>query len=221
VVPVTIREVQPNITREIEETEIRRVIEPHNTTQVAEAKLVDTVAPVVEKPTVTVGPSSESVRIAAQIELETQPETKVCDQREFIVEKNPIVHEVVKKKIIEQKQPEIFQKTITPTVVHETIPVFEKVVIAPHLIYEVKRIHFTIINSPPNDICIVYVEDRFYTVNSDSCPSLSCLPSQAITTETKIQEPTLVKTTEMKKEEYREHIHPTARTPVAPVEERR
>jgi len=140
VVPVTIREVQPEVTREIEQTEIRRVVVPHTATQVAAPKVIETVAAALEQPTVTVGPTAESVRIAAQIQQEIQPEVVVAEQREIIVEKNPIVHEVVKKKVIEQVQSEIFQKTIAPTIIKETVPIYEKVIIAPQVVYEVRPI---------------------------------------------------------------------------------
>ncbi len=181
IIPVTVEEIQPELIREIEETEIVRKITQETASKSAVPKIIVQTKDETELPTTVVGPtyvphlivqkklvwtnmlillscncsSRESACLSIQvkdltlysegainesktIQAAAQSSVTVAAPEHIVIQKEPIIHEVVTKKIIEQEQPEILQKTYETTIIKETVPLKEKVVQAPDVHLERK-----------------------------------------------------------------------------------
>jgi len=133
VVPVVVKEIFPQVIRDIEQVEIIRRIEEFAQASVSEPKIIESKASLSTLPTTVVGPSPSSIESAKVIQQEGQVEQVIAPVQEYTIQKEPVVHERVHKKIIEEEQSKILQRTIQPTIVKETVPLHERVVEAPEV----------------------------------------------------------------------------------------
>jgi hypothetical protein len=132
--PRELIEVQPMVVREREQTEVHEVIQPLREQEVLPPVVDTKELPVIE---------GEFVESQEQFEREYNEVTEnfkssvqVQDiQKERIVNQ-PIVQEVIHKKVIEEIQPVIHKETVVPHVLRETQPIHEHIVEAPRLLQE-------------------------------------------------------------------------------------
>jgi hypothetical protein len=129
--PRQFTEVQPVITREREQTEVHEVIQPIKEREILPISVEEKQLPTIEGEVIE---SDDQFRMAyEQVTEKLKSTVKVEDLQKERVINNPIVQEVVHKKVIEEIQPVIHKETVVPHVVKETQPIHERIVEAPKL----------------------------------------------------------------------------------------
>jgi len=130
--PRQLTEVQPVITREREQTEIHEILQPLREREVLPPTMEEKRLPTIEGQVVESDASFQ--REYEQITEGLRSKVKVEDLTRERVVNEPIVQEVVRKRIIEEIQPVIHKETVVPHVIKETQPIRERIVEAPRII---------------------------------------------------------------------------------------
>lgn len=135
--PKEIVEVQPIIDRVREVTEVHRITKSINTQEISPTTVEEKELAFIENPDVV---ESREEFEGKYRDLDTERRSNNFIELEtFEVErivKQPIVHEIIHKKVIEEIQPIIHKETIVPHIVREYLPIHEKIIEAPKLFRE-------------------------------------------------------------------------------------
>jgi len=129
--------IQPVIHRDRIETEIHEVTQPVLQREVLPTKIVEMTLPAETK--------QQEIHYSAEAERKLKEESEKyksttvygAEHKERIVNQ-PIIHETVKKNVIEEVQPVIYRETVQPTIIKETKPIYETVIEAPKVTVEVR-----------------------------------------------------------------------------------
>jgi hypothetical protein len=126
--------VQPIIHREREQTEIHQLTQPFFQREVRPTMETSTMLPAEIRPVIDNTPRELPVEEGPRGSVQIAPV-----QRELF-QQQPIVEEVVHKKVIEEITPILQKEVIQPRVVHHVQPIFEKVIEAPVVIQETRPV---------------------------------------------------------------------------------
>jgi len=125
-----VEEVQPVIHREHDRLEVHQVVQPMYEGELQPTQVLSRELPAQTIPTMTRGTYIPSPQERSTIELEQAERLKV--------EKAPIIMDTERRKIIEEVQPVIYKEVVQPTLIRETLPIYEKIVEAPVVTKEVR-----------------------------------------------------------------------------------
>jgi hypothetical protein len=101
-------------------------------------QIIERVSPPVYKPEVIERPSPEMQAKYREITERYKPTVEYEATKRELVERPPVIHEIVKKVVIEEVQPVIYREVTEPHVIVETRPIYERVREAPKVIHEMR-----------------------------------------------------------------------------------
>jgi len=131
-------EVQPVIHREREQVEVHEVVQPLRESLTRPTQVFERVGAPVYKPEIIEKPTPEMQAKYRELTERYKPTVEYEAPRRQVVERPPVVHEIIKKVVIEEVQPVIYREVTEPHVIVETRPIYEKVREAPKVIYETR-----------------------------------------------------------------------------------
>jgi len=134
--------IQPVITRQREQTEIRQITQPMHQrsvlpTVVEEVRLQPEIRPEIRE---------QPRQMIPQVTL--QSSSRVAPGIREVVQEQPLIQETVRRQVVEEVQPIIYRETVIPRVVHEVRPIYERIVEAPIILMEERQP----ISLPPNQM---------------------------------------------------------------------
>jgi len=129
-----VEEIQPVIHREHERTEVRQITQPIIQGIMEPVRVEDKELPAQIKPPVQASSIPINTSKTAATPLSTQSTTTATK----VIEKPPIIVDTDNNKIVEEIQPVIYRTVLQPSVVRETLPIFEKVVESPVLVQQTR-----------------------------------------------------------------------------------
>ncbi|PRP78403.1 hypothetical protein PROFUN_13225 [Planoprotostelium fungivorum] len=119
--PVEKQEVQPVIFREREQLEVKQITQQLHETEIKPTVIQSRELPAQVRPAIV----ENSAPIPEQIIL---PSVEVEETQKSLSINEPIINETVKRTVIEEIQPVLERDVIQPTLIHQTLPIYEKVV---------------------------------------------------------------------------------------------
>jgi len=131
-------ELQPVIHREREQVEVHEVVQPLRESLTRPTQVVERVGPPVYKPEIIEKPTPEMQAKYRELTERYKPTIEYDAPRREVIERPPVVHEIIKKVVIEEVQPVIYREVTEPHVIVETRPIYEKVREAPKVTYETR-----------------------------------------------------------------------------------
>jgi len=130
-------EIQPVVYREREQTEIHEVTQPMFEREVLPTKVEERMLAAEVRAEQRASTLEAEKMLKAESDKYHSTKTYAATQHQTIV-KPAIVHETVKKNIVEEIQPVIYKETVQPVIIKETKPIYEKVVEAPKVVTEIR-----------------------------------------------------------------------------------
>jgi len=140
--PVEREEIQPIIRREREKTEILQVEQPMYESEIKPTVVHDIQLPTLVKPEL-VESRVEVQKIVEQFGNSYRSTKEIAPTEHRVIEKTPIIHEYVRKRIIEEVQPIIHKEVIEPHLIRGIKPIYEKIVEAPVITRIIKEMDFS------------------------------------------------------------------------------
>src|SRR5262249_23740931 len=124
-----VEEIQPVVHREIEKTEIHQITEPIVDNEIAPIIVEEQTLPLDIRPTIIVTQeySFETIDLLSSLRIprSTEEENTIeVDKSHATVVMPTMIHEVEKKKIIEEIQPIIYKEVLQPVIIRKTQPIF-------------------------------------------------------------------------------------------------
>jgi hypothetical protein len=123
-------EVQPVIQREREKLDVYEVVQPMREREVVATEVRTGILPAQTRATLVEDQSAFMAQRSMPGEFSTREVAPTLHQT---YQNAPIVHETIHHKVIEEVQPVIYKEIDRPILVKETLPIYEKVVEAPHV----------------------------------------------------------------------------------------
>jgi hypothetical protein len=130
IVPTEKVQVQPIIYRERQMEEYHEVIQPMKETQIEPEQIRHVSLPAEHRPEFY-HPDTEYKQIREEYNSRMVPQTITAEVQREVVEKPPIVKEIIRKKVIEEIQPILYKEIIRPVIIQETRNVLQREVLAP------------------------------------------------------------------------------------------
>lgn len=122
-------QIQPVIERERDQLDVYEVIQPMREREVVATEVRQLNLPAQTRATIVEDNSAFIASRSAPSDFSTR---EVAATRSQVVQNAPIVHETIVHKVVEEVQPVIYKEIDRPVLVKETLPIYEKVVEAPH-----------------------------------------------------------------------------------------
>jgi len=122
-------QIQPVINREREQLDVYEVVQPMREREVVATEVRSVALPAQTRATIVEDNSVFLAQRSAPADFSTREVAATMSQT---VTNAPIVHETIIHKVIEEVQPVIYKEVDRPVLVKETLPIYEKIVEAPH-----------------------------------------------------------------------------------------
>lgn len=135
---VEVQKIQPVIHREREQTEIKTVIQPIRTKVVADTEKTKLESAHVDMGVRVEAPSTMPLEGELGVAPSVESSSEYLGKEQHVQVNAPKVEEVVRKNVVEQIQPVIYQETVVPKLVEQTQHFYEKVQEAPVFTHELK-----------------------------------------------------------------------------------
>jgi len=153
-------QIQPVIEREREQLDVYEVVQPMREREVIATEVREAVLPSQTRAVVVEDNSAFLAARSVPGEFSTR---EVVATRSQVVENAPIVHETIVHKVIEEVQPVIYKEVDRPILIKETLPIYEKIVEAPHA-------HHTVLPVRDLGVRTVTTSTGFTDLNRDGIP---------------------------------------------------
>jgi len=122
-------QIQPVINREREQLDVYEVVQPMREREVVATEVRNVALPAQTRATVVEDNSAFLAQRSAPTDFSTREVAATMSQT---VTNAPIVHETITHRVIEEVQPVIYKEIDRPVLIKETLPIYEKIVEAPH-----------------------------------------------------------------------------------------
>jgi len=122
-------QIQPVIEREREQLDVYEVVQPMREREVIATEVRQAMLPAQTRAVVVEDNSAYLAARSAPTDFSTR---EVVATRSQVVENAPIIHETIHHRVIEEVQPVIYKEIDRPILIKETLPIYEKIVEAPH-----------------------------------------------------------------------------------------
>jgi len=133
ILPSQLTEVQPVVHIDREQTEVHKVVQP-----LKERDIAPTQVQHVQLPAQHLESRASDAQFQTQYRAASNlhSDTTVAPTATSFVERAPVVHENVHKRVVEEVQPVLYKETFQPTVIEAVKPIYENIVEAPILSQE-------------------------------------------------------------------------------------
>jgi len=122
-------QIQPVINREREQLDVYEVVQPMKEREVVATEVRNVALPAQTRATIVEDNSAFLAQRSAPSDFSTREVAATMSQT---VTNAPIVHETITHRVIEEVQPVIYKEIDRPVLIKETLPIYEKIVEAPH-----------------------------------------------------------------------------------------
>jgi len=153
-------QIQPVINREREQLDVYEVVQPIREREVVATEVREAVLPAQTRAVVVEDNSAFLAQRGAPTDFSTREVAATMSQT---VTNAPIVHETITHRVIEEVQPVIYKEIDRPILVKETLPIYEKVVEAPHA-------HHTVLPMRDLGVRTTTTTTGFTDLNRDGIP---------------------------------------------------
>jgi len=133
--PIERVEVQPVVNLEREQTEVHEVIQRFNQKEILPETIEERLLPMLEKEEVFES-DKKFIKEYEQLSDKLQSSVNVEDVEHVKIIKAPLINEIIHRRVIEEIQPVLHKETVVTHVVKETVPIHERLVEAPTLLFE-------------------------------------------------------------------------------------